>query len=336
MPAMPARWSRLTPTRRSRRPSNPMRAKAKPPNARGAVRVHGRRMKPKLRRRSSSRLPSPKPPPSPSVRARRPSPPPRRPPPQLLRLRWPRKRRRKRRPSPSAAARRRKLLRPLPLPTMPTKRLRRSLTMVRHRPTRPLGWTRMASRAAESEALFKDMSRQMIVAAGLSPANVQVELIQDDEINAFVAGGQTIYIQSGLIQAADIANQVQGVIAHELGHIADGHVVLADAGYRPAIGNSMLSMVLGIAAVAAGAGEAGAGIITADPQAALGTALSYTRVQAATADATGAKFLRAAGLSGKGMIQFFKKLANDEYRYGLANIDPYAQTHPLSNERVNT
>ncbi len=189
-------------------------------------------------------------------------------------------------------------------------------------------------RDAETEAMFKDMSRKMIVAAGLSPANVQVVLVNDDSINAFVVGGQTVYIHSGLIAAADNANQVQGVIAHELGHIADGHVVLADAGYKPALGISLLSMVLGIAAAAAGAGEAGAGIFAAGQQAAMGKVLAFTRVQEATADASGAKYLREAGISGKGMLQFFKKLANEEYSYGLANIDPYAQTHPLSNERV--
>jgi len=191
-------------------------------------------------------------------------------------------------------------------------------------------------RDAETEALFKDMSRPMIVAAGLSPANVQVVLIQDDSINAFVAGGQVVYIHSGLIQAADNANEVQGVIAHELGHIADGHVVLADAGAKPAMGISLLSLVLGIAAMAAGAGDAGAGILAAGQQAAMGKYLAFTRVQEATADATGAKFLREGNVSGKGMISFFKKLANEEYRYGLQNIDPYAQTHPLSNERINT
>lgn len=189
-------------------------------------------------------------------------------------------------------------------------------------------------RDAETEAMFKDMSRQMIIAAGLSPANVQVVLVNDDSINAFVVGGQTVYVHSGLIAAADNANQVQGVIAHELGHIADGHVVLADAGYKPALGISLLSMVLGLAAVAAGAGEAGAGIFAAGQQAALGKVLAFTRVQESTADASGAKFLREAGISGKGMLQFFKKLANEEYSYGMANIDPYAQTHPLSNARV--
>ena len=93
-------------------------------------------------------------------------------------------------------------------------------------------------RDAETEAMFKDMSRQMIIAAGLSPNNVQVVLVNDDSINAFVVGGQTVYIHSGLIQAADNANEVQGVIAHELGHIADGHVVLADAGVGPGTGGA--------------------------------------------------------------------------------------------------
>src|SRR3954469_2077624 len=189
-------------------------------------------------------------------------------------------------------------------------------------------------RDAETESLFKDMSRPMIVAAGLSPANVQVVLIQDDSINAFVAGGQVVYIHSGLIQAADNANEVQGVIAHELGHIADGHVVLADAGAKPAIGISILSMVLGIAAVALGAGDAGAGILAAGQTAAQYKYMAFSRVQEATADATGAKFLREAGITGKGMLTFFKKLQNEEYAYGLQNIDPYAQSHPLSGARV--
>jgi len=129
-------------------------------------------------------------------------------------------------------------------------------------------WTQPAAaqsilRDAETEALFNDMSRPLILAAGLSPNNVKVVLINDDSINAFTAGGQTVYVNSGLIHAADNANQVQGVIAHELGHVADGHVILQDAGIRPAIGITILSMVLGIAAMAAGAGDAGAGILAA-------------------------------------------------------------------------
>ncbi len=189
-------------------------------------------------------------------------------------------------------------------------------------------------RDAETEALFADMSRPLILAAGLSPNNVKVVLINDDSINAFVVGGQTVYVHSGLLKSADNANQVQGVIAHELGHIADGHVVLSDSGAKPAIGISILSMVLGIAAVAAGAGDAGAAILAAGQTAAQYKYLAFSRVQEATADATGAKFLREAGITGKGMLTFFKKLQNEEYAYGLSNIDPFAQSHPLSGDRV--
>lgn len=190
-------------------------------------------------------------------------------------------------------------------------------------------------RDAETEAMFADMSRPIILAAGLSPNTVRIVLLNDDSINAFTAGGQTVYIQSGLLQAADNANQVQGVIAHELGHVADGHVILQDErGGRPAMGISILSMVLGLAAIAAGAPEAGAGILSAGTSAAQGKFLAFSRVQESTADATGAKFLRIAGISGKGMLTFFKKLQSEEYAYGLKNIDPYAQSHPLSGERI--
>jgi predicted Zn-dependent protease len=190
-------------------------------------------------------------------------------------------------------------------------------------------------RDAETESLFADMTAPLIKAAGLSPKNVKVVLVQDEEINAFTAGGQTIYVNSGLIEAADNANQVQGVIAHELGHVADGHVLLADQGTKPAMGIYILSLVLGVAAAAAGSPDAAAGILGAGQQAATGRFLSFSRTQESTADATGAKFLREAGITGRGMLDFFKKLQNQEYYYGATEkIDPFEQTHPLSSERI--
>ncbi len=191
-------------------------------------------------------------------------------------------------------------------------------------------------RDAETEAMFADMSQPLILAAGLSPKDVRVILINDESINAFVVGGQTVYVHSGLVNAADNANQVQGVIAHELGHIADGHVLLQAEGVRPALGIMLLSMVLGVAAIAAGSAEGGAGIIAAGQQVAQSKFLAFTRVQEATADATAAKFLETAGVSGKGFLQFFKKLQSLEYRAGYTNIDPFAQSHPLSGQRVAT
>ena len=191
-------------------------------------------------------------------------------------------------------------------------------------------------RDAETEALLKDMSAPLVTAAGLRPTDVSFALVNDDSINAFVAGGQTVYIHTGLLQQADSANQVQGVIAHELGHIADGHVITSAQGQKPAMGVYLLSMVLGLAAMAAGGGEAGAGILAAGQQVAMGKYLAFSRVQEATADASAVRYLDTAGITGKGMLEFFKKLQQQEYRYGTKNIDPFMQSHPLSGTRVQT
>ena len=190
-------------------------------------------------------------------------------------------------------------------------------------------------RDAETESVFKEMSRPLIEAAGLRPENVQIVLIQDKTINAFVAGGQIVYIHSGLIAAADNANEVQGVIAHELGHITGGHVIRFGEGARVATGITLLSLLLGAAAMAAGAGEAGAAILGAGQEAAMGKFLAYTRTQESAADQAGASFLNKAGLSGKGSLSFFKKLQNQEFRLALPQEDSYARSHPLSGERIS-
>lgn len=193
-------------------------------------------------------------------------------------------------------------------------------------------------RDAETESLFADMSRPLIVAAGLDPRNVKVVLIGDPTINAFVAGGQIVYVHSGLLMAADNANQVQGVIAHELGHITGGHVIRFGEGMKAATGITLLSLLLGVAAMAAGGGEAGMGIISAGQQAAMGKFLAFSRTQESSADAAAVGFLNKSGVSGKGAIQFFQKLRKEEYRLSssYADTDPYALTHPVSADRAAT
>ena len=190
-------------------------------------------------------------------------------------------------------------------------------------------------RDSETELLFRDMSKPLIQAAGLDPANVKIVLLRDDEINAFVAGGQVVYIHSGLLTAADNANQLQGVIAHELGHVAGGHVIRFDEGAKAATGITLLSLVLGAAAIAAGAPDAGMGIILAGQRAALGSLYSFTRAQESSADLAGASYLAKAGYSGKGSLQFFKKLQVQEYRLAIYAKNSYDRTHPLSSERIN-
>ena len=192
-------------------------------------------------------------------------------------------------------------------------------------------------RDAETEAFLDDISEPLIEAAGLQPNNVDVILINDPSINAFVAGGQAVYIHSGLIDAADTANEVQGVIAHELGHVTGGHVIRIGEGYQTAANISILSLLAGIGAALAGGGEAAMGIIAAGQQAAMGKFLAFSRTQEASADAAGAEYLSKAGITGKGSLAFFGKLLNQEFRRGISQKDEsgFYRTHPLSGDRIS-
>lgn len=193
-------------------------------------------------------------------------------------------------------------------------------------------------RDAETEAFFQDMAAPIVAAAGFNPRTIDLVLLNDPSINAFVAGGQAVYIHSGLISAADNAQEVQGVFAHELGHITGGHVIRGDEGGKPATGITILSLLLGAAAAAAGSADAGIGIMMAGQQAALGKYLAFSRAQESSADAASVQFLTKAGISGKGSVDFFKKLQNMEFRYGFkrdADAEFYS-THPMTADRLTT
>jgi predicted Zn-dependent protease len=189
-------------------------------------------------------------------------------------------------------------------------------------------------RDSETELLFHQLSDPLVEAAGLDRNSVRVVLLNDPEINAFVAQGQVVYIHSGLLAAADNANEIQGVIAHELGHVAGGHAIRSGEGMKQATAITILSLVLGAAAMAVGAGDAGVGIVAAGQQAALGSFLAFSRAQETSADLAGASYLSKAGISGRGSIDFFKKLQNQEYRLAIYAKDSYDRTHPLSSERI--
>lgn len=190
-------------------------------------------------------------------------------------------------------------------------------------------------RDAETEQFFKDMSAPLIEAAGLDPRSVQIVMIGDNSINAFVTGGQNVFFHSGLLLKADNVNEVEGVMAHELGHIAGGHNVRFGEGAGPATTISLLSLLGAAAAMAAGAGEAGMAILGMGTQAATGKFLAFTRDQESRADQAGARYLGLAGLSGKGSIDFFKKLQGQEFRLAIPQNNEYARTHPLSGTRIN-
>src|SRR5690606_9613794 len=192
-------------------------------------------------------------------------------------------------------------------------------------------------RDAETEKLLQDLVDPLAEAAGLQRGAVEIVLVQDPSINAFVAGGQRIYVHTGLISAAESANEVQGVLAHELGHIIGGHVIRIYEGAGKASKIQLVSLLASVAAALAGAPpDAAMAGIALGQQAALGSFLNFTRTQEASADAASVAYLSKSGISGKGSVAFFEKLQNLEFRYGYSQSDDagYARTHPLTGDRI--
>jgi len=190
-------------------------------------------------------------------------------------------------------------------------------------------------RDAETEQFFRDIGTPLMEAAGLDPRAVTIGLIGDPAINAFATLGQQVYFYSGLIVAADDVLEVQGVLAHELGHVAGGHAVRFNEGIAPASNISILSLVVAAALIAAGAGQAGMAAMMAGQQAAQGKFLAFSREQESRTDQAGAQYLQKAGVDGSGMISFFRQLQGEEYRLAIPQDNAYNRTHPLSGERIS-
>jgi predicted Zn-dependent protease len=188
-------------------------------------------------------------------------------------------------------------------------------------------------RDTEIEEIIKKESAPVLTASGLRPEDVHFYLLGDKELNAFAAGGQNIFLNTGLIAESENPNQLLGVIAHEAGHISGGHLARSGDMQRAGLKPFLLTMGLGILAAAAGAPDAGAVLISNSGWFGTLGALNYSRVQEAAADQAAATALDRAGVSGKGLVDFL-----DNFRYQEVFSDArkykYFQSHPLSSERI--
>jgi predicted Zn-dependent protease len=194
-------------------------------------------------------------------------------------------------------------------------------------------------RDAEIEQLLREYTQPILRTAGLAQQNVQVVIINDRSFNAFVADGRRIFVNAGALMESETPNQIIGVLAHETGHIAGGHLARMREAIASATTQSVIAMLLGagalIAAGRSGAdlGQAGAAAIAGPTMAIQNTMIGYMRAQEEQADRAGVKFLTATGQSPKGMYDTFKRMA-DQVLYQVRYINPYLQTHPLPSERV--
>ena len=187
-------------------------------------------------------------------------------------------------------------------------------------------------RDAEIEQFLDDYSRPIFRAANLPADEINILLIGDPTLNAF-AGGLTMGINTGLITLSQTPNQIEGVIAHEAGHIAGGHTARSDEALAAASRPMLLSLVLAAGAIAAGSPEAGIGLLGLGQNIGLADLLKYSRGQESSADQAALTFLDAVGHSGAGLIQSFEMMRNEQLLRDR-KVDPYLQSHPLASARV--
>ena len=191
-------------------------------------------------------------------------------------------------------------------------------------------------RDAETETALRQIATPLLTAAGLRSDSVRIVLINDDTVNAFVAGGQNLFLYAGLIQKADHVGELAGVIAHEAGHIAGGHLIRMRGEMEQASVESILSMIAGVAVgVGAKDAQAGVGIGMGGSELARRRLLRHSRVYESSADQAALTILSDLGYSAEGMADFLEKLMAEQALPELQRSG-YLLTHPLSRERLDS
>ena len=189
-------------------------------------------------------------------------------------------------------------------------------------------------RDADIEYGLKQLAAPILNAAGLGPSRVKLLVINDSSLNAFVVSNDAILIHYGLINRVDSAEMLQGVIAHEAAHIANGHITRRMnnlASTRTAAGFGVA--LAAVAAAAGGSGKAASGILLGTQSSAQRRFFMHTRAEEASADQSGVRYMSAAGVDPTGMSDVMKLFSGQEL-LSETRQDPYLRSHPLSRDRM--
>ena len=199
-------------------------------------------------------------------------------------------------------------------------------------------------RDSEIEALLTDYAKPIFRAAGFGSGRVTVRIVRNETFNAFVLDGSNVFVHTGTLMQANTPNEVIGVIAHESGHIAGGHMASLRARIAKDQTRALLTQIIGIGAMVLGGvagGDAGRetmqggqAVMQGGQDVIMRGLLSERRSQESAADQAGLKYLNATKQSGKGMLATFERFQQQEYVSDQYK-DPFVRSHPVATDRLN-
>lgn len=198
-------------------------------------------------------------------------------------------------------------------------------------------------RDTEIENLLNDYARPVFRAAGLGSGRIAMRIVKNDAFNAFVVDGRNVFVHTGSLMQSETPNQIIGVIAHETGHIAGGHMAALRSRIARDQTKILLAQVLGILLIGGAAatggdtgrdiGGAGQAIMQGGSELVTRSLLSERRSQESAADQAGLKYLNATDQSGLGMLETFERFAQQEY-ISDTHKDVFVRSHPVATDRL--
>ena len=188
-------------------------------------------------------------------------------------------------------------------------------------------------RDTEIEQSMNEWFTPILRAAGLSTKSVNIILVNSPEVNAFVAGGNNVFIYTGLLMKTDSVGEVIGVFAHELGHVTGGHLIRTREAATRAQGAALVSTLVGFGAAILGGGDAAVAAMSTGQAFATSTYLAHSRIQESSADQAAISYIQDANLDPEGFRSFLGKLENQELLPASQQVE-YVRTHPITRNRI--
>lgn len=186
----------------------------------------------------------------------------------------------------------------------------------------------------ETELFLADILRPIYKSANIPFNRDKVFIVQDPSLNAFVADGNNMFVHTGTLVSADNYNQVEGVLAHETGHIQGGHILRLKIKSKQMQNVSLVSLIAaGIAGAVSGRADVGMAIALGSQTSALHHIIRYQVQEERSADEAALSILSKLKKSPEGLLEFMKKIQHQNMLSGIEESS-YFRTHPITAERV--